>query len=131
MSTIALAPQAGPQTRTARRTTTRSQVRPRSQVRLTRRGRLVVLALAFAVVVAAAVWLATGSAASRDTGGSPAVEVVTVAPGETLWGLASDVASTTGDDVRAVMEQIQQLNTLDSSLVYAGQELRVPSSAAE
>lgn len=128
MSTITLAPQVRQQARTVRRTTTRDQVRPRSQVRLTRRGRLVVLALAFAVVVAAAVWLAAGSAASREAGAAPAVEVVTVAPGETLWGLASDVASTTGDDVRAVMEQIQQLNTLDSSLVYAGQELRVPTS---
>ncbi|MCX6400801.1 MAG: LysM peptidoglycan-binding domain-containing protein [Propionibacteriales bacterium] len=122
MSTIAIAPQARP----VRRTT--SQVRrPSSQVRLTRRGRLVVLALAFAVVVAAAVWLAAGSAATREGGGSPAIEVVTVAPGETLWGLASDVAATTGDDVRSVMEQIQQLNTLDSSMVYAGQQLRVPT----
>lgn len=126
MSTITFAPQVS----TVRRTTTARPVRARSQhgqVRLTRRGRLVVLAFAFAVVIAAAVWLAAGSAATREGGGAPAVEVVTVAPGETLWGLASDVASTTGDDVRSVMEQIQQLNTLDSSMVYAGQQLRVPT----
>lgn len=122
MSTIAIAPQARP----IRRTTSQAR-RQQGQVRLTRRGRLVVLALAFAIVAAAAVWLAAGSAATREGGGSPAVEVVTVAPGETLWGLASDVAATTGDDVRSVMEQIQQLNTLDSSMVYAGQQLRVPN----
>lgn len=120
MSTIALAPQVRP----VRRTTTA----PRSQVRLTRRGRLVVLALAFLVVAAAAVWLAAGSAATREDGGAPAVEVVTVAPGDTLWAIASDAAAQSGDDVRSMMEHIQQLNTLDSSLVYAGQQLRVPSS---
>lgn len=124
MSTITFAPHVS----TVRRTTSARPVRARNQVRLTRRGRLVVLALAFAVVVATAVWLAAGSAATREGGGDPAVEVVTVAPGETLWGLASDVAATTGDDVRSVMEQIQQLNTLDSSMVYAGQQLRVPTT---
>ena len=125
MSTITLAPHV---------TVTRrsSTARPRSQagrVRLTRRGRLVVLALAFAVVVACAVWLAAGSAATREEGGTPAVEIVTVAPGDTLWDIASDTAAVTGGDVRGVMEQIQQLNTLDSSVVYAGQELRVPTAA--
>ncbi|MDN5746444.1 MAG: LysM peptidoglycan-binding domain-containing protein [Nocardioidaceae bacterium] len=97
-------------------------------VRLTRRGRLVLLVLSLAVVAAVALTLAAGSAATGQGGDSGAVEVVTVAPGDTLWGLASDVAASTGqDDVRDVMEHIQELNTLDSSVVFAGQQLRVPA----
>jgi LysM repeat protein len=122
MSTITLAPRVAP----ARRTTSAS--RSRSQVRLTRRGRVVVFLLALAVVTLAAVWLAAGSAATRDEAGAPQVDLVTVAPGDTLWDIASDVAATSGDDVRDMMRTIQQLNTLDGSVVYVGQELRVPTS---
>jgi len=88
----------------------------------------VVLVLALAVVAAIAMTLAAGSAATGEGGDPGAVEVVTVAPGDTLWDIASDVAAHTGEgDVREVMEHIQQLNTLDSSMVYVGQQLRVPS----
>ena len=100
----------------------------RSQVRLTRRGRLVVLALAFAAVAAVAVWLAAGSAATQEQGSGPQVEVVTVAPGDTLWDIASDAAAATGSgDVRDMMQRIEQLNAIDASVVYVGQELRVPT----
>ncbi|THI90862.1 LysM peptidoglycan-binding domain-containing protein, partial [Nocardioides sp.] len=65
----------------------------------------------------------------HEQGGATQIEVVTVAPGDTLWGIASDAAAATGgDDVRDMMDRIQQLNTLDSSLVYAGQELRIPAA---
>lgn len=123
MSTISIAPRVAP---AARRRPVEAR---RSQVRLTRRGRLVVLALAFAVVAAVAVWLAAGSAATYEQGSATQIEVVTVAPGDTLWEIASDAAAATGgDDVRDMMEHIQQLNTLDSSVVYAGQELRIPAA---
>ncbi|MCR1786468.1 LysM peptidoglycan-binding domain-containing protein [Nocardioides carbamazepini] len=121
MSTITLAPRVAP----TRRTTSPS--RPRSQVRLTRRGRLVVFLLALAVAALAAVWLAAGSAATRDDAGAPQLDLVTVAPGDTLWDIASDAATRSGDDVRDMMRTIQQLNTLDGSVVYVGQELRVPT----
>ncbi|MBM7516316.1 LysM peptidoglycan-binding domain-containing protein [Nocardioides nitrophenolicus] len=100
---------------------------PRGQVRLTRRGRAVVFLLALVAVTLAAVWLAAGSAATRDGGGAPQVQLVTVGPGDTLWDIASDAAATSGDDVRDMMQTIQQLNTLDGSVVYVGQELRVPT----
>lgn len=118
MSTIALTGPISSRTRLAA---------PRSQVRLTRRGRLAVLLLAFVVVAAAAVWLAAGSAAGPESGGAPAVEIVTVAPGDTLWGIASEAAAASGEDIDDVMEHIRQLNTLDGSSVFAGQELRVPT----
>lgn len=120
MSTISIAPH---------RIATRVAPRPASSsVRLTRRGRVVVFLFAAALVAAFAVWLAAGSAADREASGAPAVDVITVAPGDTLWGIASDSAALTGDDVSGAMEEIQQLNTLDGSLVYVGQQLRVPSS---
>ena len=98
----------------------------RSQVRLTRRGRLVVFAFGLLVAFAIGVWLAAGSAATGERGESQA-ELVTVGHGDTLWGIASDAAAATGDgDVRDMVERIQEMNALDSSVVYAGQELRVP-----
>ncbi|MCG8152944.1 LysM peptidoglycan-binding domain-containing protein [Pimelobacter simplex] len=94
---------------------------------MTRRGRLLVFVLALLAVVAAALWLAAGSAASRDAGAPAEVDVVTVAPGDTLWDIASDAAATTGDDVRDMMQRIEQLNALDGGTVYVGQDLRVPA----
>ena len=127
MSTISIAPHrvAAPRA-TARPVAT--PARRSGSVRLTRRGRLVVFLLASVVVAAVAVWLAAGSAATRDAGDVTAVTVVTVAPGETLWDIASDVAAGSDDDVRGAMERIQDLNTLDGSVVYAGQQLRVPTT---
>ncbi|NHA00522.1 LysM peptidoglycan-binding domain-containing protein [Nocardioides sp. W3-2-3] len=127
MSTISIAPHrvAAPRA-TARPAAT--PARRSGSVRLTRRGRAVVFLLASVAVAAVAIWLAAGSAATRDAGDAGAVTVVTVAPGETLWDIASDVAASTDDDVRGAMDRIQDLNTLDGSVVYAGQELRVPTA---
>lgn len=128
MSTVTLAPRVAP----VRRPTSVAGPavrRPaaRGQVRLTRRGRALVFLLALAAVALAAIWLAAGSAATRVDGGDPQVRLVTVAPGDTLWDIASDAAATSGDDVRDMMDAIQQLNTIDGSVVYVGQELRVPT----
>lgn len=103
-------------------------VAPRTpHYRLTRRGRLVVLAVGLLAILAVGVWLASGSAATRDSG-APQVEVVTVAPGDTLWGIASDAAAAAGEDnVGDMVARIEELNALDSSMVYAGQQLRVPT----
>lgn len=115
MSTIALAPRPSV---VATRT---------SSVRLTRRGRLVVFALGVALAFALGVWLATGSVATQEAGVEQ-VEVVTVAPGETLWDIASAAVAVTGEgDVGDMVARIQTMNNLDSSLVQAGQKLRVPT----
>ena len=129
MSTITLAPRPAASAPRAATSAGRRPAQQAGRVRLTRRGRLVVLALAFAIVAAIGIWLAAGSAATHEQGGPAQVEVVTVAPGDTLWDIAGDAVAATGEgDVRDMMERIQQLNTLDSSVVYAGQTLRVPSS---
>ncbi|KAA1425858.1 LysM peptidoglycan-binding domain-containing protein [Nocardioides antri] len=112
MSTITFAPQVS--------------YHPRS-VRLTRRGRLVVFAFGVLLAFALGVWFAAGSVAT-DEGGVEQVEVVTVAPGETLWDIAADAAAATGEgDVADMVDRIQDMNSLDSSMVLAGQELRIPT----
>ena len=97
---------------------------PRSQVRLTRRGRLVVFLLALGFVLTAAIFLGTRSTATNESGPEVQTELVMVGPGETLWSIASDLAE--DGEVRDMVDQIERLNALDSSMLYAGQELHVP-----
>jgi Tfp pilus assembly protein FimV len=99
-----------------------------STVRLTRRGRVVVLLLGLVVALAVGVFLGAGSVATERPGTPEPSRVVTVAPGDTLWGIAADAAAATGeDDVRTMVERIERLNALDSGMVLAGQRLRVPT----
>ena len=111
MSTIAMTPTATAPLRT-------------SSVRLTRRGRLVVLAAALLAVLAVGFFLASGSVATDEPGTPEPTQVVLVGSGDTLWGIASDLAD--DGDVRAMIDRISQLNALDSGMVVAGQKLVVP-----
>ena len=99
-------------------------VRPRSAVRLTRRGRLVVFMTSLLFVLAAAFVLAGGAVGTDEAGQPASTEIVQVAPGDTLWGIAGELA--TDGDVRSMISQIERLNALDSVGVQAGQKLRVP-----
>ncbi|WP_295660418.1 LysM peptidoglycan-binding domain-containing protein [uncultured Nocardioides sp.] len=94
------------------------------QLRLTRRGRLALLMVAVAVVLVLGVAFGAGSVAT-DQGGTPEpTRVVMVGEGETLWGIAAVAA---GDgSTRAMVERIERLNALDTAMVTAGQQLRVP-----
>ncbi|KAA1419223.1 LysM peptidoglycan-binding domain-containing protein [Nocardioides humilatus] len=99
----------------------------RPTVRLTRRGRLVVFGFGVLLAFAMGVWFAAGSTATQDAGVEQ-VEIVTVAPGETLWDVASDAVANTGEgNVGDMVARIQDMNSLDSSMVMAGQKLRVPT----
>jgi len=92
--------------------------------RLTRRGRVVVFALGFLVLLAIGLVFA---AASMATGEPEATETIVVAPGQTLWEIASGVAAAQGtDDVRETMTHLVELNDLDSVALGAGQSLEVP-----
>lgn len=126
MSTIAISPTAGPAVGPVI-AASRSRAGRRSQVRLTRRGRIVVIGFGLLLAFVLGVVLAGGSIATSDKG-APEVEVVTVRPGDTLWEIAGDAATAVGSgDVGSMMERIRDLNALDSSVVYAGQDLRVPT----
>lgn len=97
---------------------------PSSGVRLTRRGRVVLVLAGLLVALAVALVFAGGAVGTEEAGTPPATSVVRVAPGDTLWGIASDVA--VDGDVRAAMRQIERLNALDSAVIQVGQKLRVP-----
>lgn len=90
--------------------------------RLTRRGRLVVLVTGLFVLLAIGVAFAGVSLASEQ----PApTETLVVAPGDTLWDIASDLGD--DGDVRSMMREIEQLNSLDSVSLDVGQRLQVPA----
>jgi LysM domain len=98
----------------------------RPQVRLTRRGRLVVFLGTLAIVLLLGIAWGTGSVATEQPGAPEPANVVTVMPGDTLYDLAAD-ATPAGGDVAAMVERIQRLNALDSGMLVAGQELRIPT----
>ena len=97
---------------------------PAGQLRLTRRGRLVVFLGAMLVAFALAIVIMGGSSASTEAGGTPtATERIVVAPGQTLWDIA---AAHSEGDVRTTIDAIEKLNALDSVMLHAGQELFIP-----
>ncbi|MCQ9165687.1 LysM peptidoglycan-binding domain-containing protein [Arthrobacter sp. STN4] len=108
---------------------------PATGLRLTRRGRMLLLGLPALAVTAVLVFsllaVLLGSLASpakastRDAGaglGGPAA--VTVLQGDSLWSIAAASAGTR--DVRDVVADIVSLNNLGSSVLQAGQRLYVP-----
>ncbi|HYF71604.1 MAG TPA: LysM peptidoglycan-binding domain-containing protein [Nocardioides sp.] len=117
MSTMTIAPHQVGQVRTTR------AARPGS-VRLTRRGRLVVLTIAVLTILAVGFVLAGGSVATSEPGTPEPTRVVTVGAGDTLWDIAAGVSA--DGDVRAMVDHIQRLNALDSGMVTLGQRLLVP-----
>ena len=103
----------------------------RGALRLTRRGRLVVL-LALLVLALVAFGLGRlGSSAAATDSGAPAAPVgyaaTTVHVGETLWTVAKRVAP--GHDPRDVIAQIQELNNLHGGAIQVGQQLLLPHVA--
>ena len=107
-----------------------SSHRDRAPVRLTRRGRAVLVGFA-ATVTLVALWLSAGRGAfagdrGSDSGTSRPVRTVVVERGDTLWGIASTVDP--GADPRRVVQRIIDLNGLGGDpTVEPGQELRLPS----
>ncbi len=96
----------------------------RSTVRLTRRGRLVVLGLGLAATLGLGLYAASVSTANDHP---EQTRVVTVQPGQTLWDISSRAAATAGSgDVRSMMSHLEAINHLDSSSLQVGQHLRVP-----
>ncbi len=92
-------------------------------LRLTARGRLVVWGLALAL--ATGVGGAAVSAQADGPRGATEVQRVVVAPGQTLWGLAAEVAAP-GEDVRDVVLRLMELNELPAGGLQAGQTVVVP-----
>jgi len=98
-----------------------------SAVRLTRRGRALVLLGLVALLLAAFSLGRQGSSAATHLTASPVLQQTTVESGETLWSLARRVAP--GNDPREVVQQIRVLNHLQGSSLQAGQQLLLPRAA--
>jgi LysM domain len=94
------------------------------RVRLTRRGRLAVVAGVLGLMVVG--FSATGHVASQaaSSAGVQHARTVTVQPGETLWAVAERIAPHA--DPRLVVDRIAQINHLAGAQVVAGQQLVVP-----
>lgn len=106
--------------------------RPATRLKLTARGRRVVLAVA-AVPLAAGIAFAAlsgGSAmASGEQTATASFATVTVMPGDTLWSVAESVAP--GADPRDVIGDITRLNLLRGGELQIGQELAIPAQYSE
>ncbi|MGY1745649.1 LysM peptidoglycan-binding domain-containing protein [Blastococcus sp. SYSU D00695] len=97
---------------------------PRVPLRLTRRGWCALTALT--VAVAALGLLVLSALVAGPEGLRPAGESdVVVRPGDTVWSIAAEVAGP-GEDVRAVVDAIEELNDLEGAVVVPGQVLAVP-----
>lgn len=105
-------------------------VRPavRTRLRLTRRGRVVLTALA-ALPIAAGILIGSlasgGAVAGIDDGTAPvAFETVVVGAGDSLWSIAERIAPS--EDPRDVILEIMRLNGLGDAVVQPGQRLALP-----
>ncbi|GAB3031215.1 hypothetical protein GCM10027052_04640 [Parafrigoribacterium mesophilum] len=96
------------------------------RLRITRRGRMVLTALAaIPLITGALMFTANGVAAATETASSAAFQQVTVAAGQSLWQLAAVLAPSA--DPRDVVSDIVHLNQLDGADVQPGQRLAIPS----
>lgn len=100
---------------------------PLPRLRITARGRAVLLTLVTAPLVVAALALALNGGGATATGSSASVplESVTVTGGQSLWELANEIAPTA--DPRDVISDIMSLNQLASAELQPGQRLDVPA----
>ena len=94
-------------------------------LRLTRRGKAFVFAVALAVIAVLVVLFGSSSLAGSNAGVMPETTTVTVLPGHTLWEIAAD-ANPNGD-IRATVDDILRLNSLpNASALQMGSEIAVP-----
>ena len=104
--------------------------RLRPRLRLTSRGRMVFGTLAALPVIAIALFVGPnviGAQASADSVQN-SFEYVSIAPGQSLWQLAEQVAPQA--DPREVVADILTLNNLSSGDVQPGQKLAIPAQYA-
>jgi hypothetical protein len=95
-------------------------------IRLTRRGRRVVALLAIIPIALTFLLIGMRGAVATDGTVQSETQSVVVKPGQSLWDVA--VAISPNTDPRETIWLIQQLNTMETSEVLAGQALIVPIS---
>ena len=102
---------------------------PAPALRLTRRGRLLLVLLLSGLLLAAFSLgtQETQAAGVRGDGAQSPLEQTTVQPGESLWSVAQRIAP--DNDPRDVVAQIRRLNDLQGSQLQVGQHLLLPTRA--
>lgn len=108
-----------------------SQDAPLPPLRLTRRGKIVLIGIPLVLLAALLLSFAgffnspaKASDSAEDITVTPTV-TVTVQPGESLWAIAGAVAPER--DARDVVAEIVQLNNMSAGAVLPGQQLFVPT----
>jgi len=106
--------------------TTATMNRP-ARLRLTQRGRVVIVVsvLVLSLLVAA---IGAMRADAAPVGPPEGWSAVTALPGDTLWQMAS--AANPTDDPRPLLAQIRQVNGLTSAGLVTGQQVWVPAANA-
>jgi hypothetical protein len=94
-------------------------------MRLTRRGRRLLTAIALAIVVTVSfpVLVDIAGASNASMGNQQLTNWVTVQSGDTLWEIARSISP--DRDPREVVWEIKQINVLIDGLV-AGERIRIP-----
>ncbi|WP_142045632.1 LysM peptidoglycan-binding domain-containing protein [Arthrobacter sp. SLBN-100] len=105
---------------------------PLPPLRLTRRGKIVLIGIPLVLLAALLLSLAgffnspaKAADSTADLSITPTV-TVTVQSGQSLWAIAGTVAPER--DARDVVADIVQLNNLSAGAVFPGQQLYVPTS---
>jgi LysM repeat protein len=97
----------------------------RSHLRMTKRGRAVLLTLVATPVVIAALAFGINAGAAMGTSSSAPLAKITVVGGETLWGVAKEIAPNA--DPRDVIADVMSVNRLNSADIYPGERLSIPA----
>jgi LysM repeat protein len=90
-------------------------------VRLTRRGRIVLLVVLLALAIGLVALAAVPGQAADPAGPPP---TIVVAPGDTLWSIAA--RSAPGRDRFRTIDEIRRLNGIHDYTVHPGQRLILP-----
>ena len=103
------------------------QANPSGRIVLNRRGKLArtLVVLSLAIVAASVAGGQAGADTSKSTvAAADSFITVTVAPGDTVWSLASRVAPQ--GQAGALVSAIIEINSLGSGDVVVGQKIRIP-----
>ena len=96
------------------------------RLRLTPRGRAVLVVLAALLLFVAVSAGRNGSQAATVTENGPTLQQTTVQPGDPLWSVAQRIAP--DNDPREIIAQIRRINHLHTSTLQAGQQLLLPTA---
>ncbi|HEY5230217.1 MAG TPA: LysM peptidoglycan-binding domain-containing protein [Galbitalea sp.] len=96
-----------------------------SHLRMTKRGRGVLLSVLATPLVIAALVFGINAGGATATNSSTPLTRVTVVGGETLWSLARQVAPNA--DPRDVVADIMSVNRMSSADIQPGEQLAIPA----